>query len=162
VTKVVVLAVLLLTAAAAADTLRGRGAAEPGHRPRAGVPLAELPDAGGYALAGRPATRVLIGGDVYLSADQIAEAFPDPFEGVLFEIGHAAMAPDGTLALAIYNFGAPDPPRNAVQLWRDGKLLFAYAVPPGTFGGGIAFTADGRVVARGPRGDRTRFFAVSR
>jgi hypothetical protein len=155
-TKLVVLAVLVLTAIAAADALRGRdGGAQP--RPRAdSVP--ELGDAGGYTLAGRPKTRVLVDGGVYLSADQIADAFPDPLEGVLFEIGHAAMAPDGTLALAIYNFGMSGRPRNAIQLWREGKLVAAYSVPPGTFGGGIGFTADGRVIARAPRGDETRIF----
>jgi hypothetical protein len=159
-TKVVVLAVLALTAAAAADTIRGDGAARPEGARHAQPSILELEDAGGYTLAGRPRTRVIVAGDVYLSSDRIAEAFPEPVEGVLFEIGDAAMAPDGTLALAIYNFGTPEPPQNAIQLWRDGELLAAYAVPPGTFGGGIAFTADGRVLARAPRGDRTRFFPV--
>jgi hypothetical protein len=158
-TKLVVLAVLALTAIAAADTLRGRGDGER-PSPRA-ASVAELPDAGGYTLAGRPKTRVLLRGDVYLSADEIAKAFPDPLEGVLFEIGDAAMAPDGTLALAIYNFGTPGPPRNAIQLWRDGELLAAYSVPPGTFGGGIGFTLDGRVVARAPRGEQIRIFTVT-
>jgi hypothetical protein len=160
-TKVVVLAVLVLTAIAAADTLRGRGGTELQAVPRSAVADPPLEDTGGYALAGRPRTRVLVGGDVYLTADQIAEAFPDPLEGVLFEIGHAAMAPDGTLALAIYNFGTSGPPRNAIQVWRKGELVAAYAVPPGTFGGGIGFTADGRLAARAPRGDRTRIFSAS-
>jgi hypothetical protein len=160
--RLVVLAVVLVAAIAAADSVRGRGADStlPAERPQRSVP--ELHDVGGYTLAGRPKTRVLRDGRVYLTSDQIAAGFPPPAEGVLFEIGHAAASPDGTLALAVYNFGTARPPQNAIQLWRDGTLVATYAVPPGTFGGGIGFTADGRLVARAPRGDETRVFSATR
>jgi hypothetical protein len=157
--RLVVFAVVLVAAIAAADSVRGRGAEPVPADETPARALRELHDAGGYTLAGRPKTRVLRDGRVYLTADQIAAAFPPPAEGVLFEIGHAAASSDGTLALAIYNFGTGRPPQNAIQLWRGGELVAAYAVPPGTFGGGIGFTGDGRLVARAPRGDEIRMFS---
>jgi hypothetical protein len=98
---------------------------------------------------------------LYLTAEQIDDAFPPPLEGVLFDIGHIASAPDGTVALAIYNFGTTGPPRNVIELWRDGRLVDAFPVPPGTFGGGIGFTKDGRLGARAPRGNRTTLFPTA-
>lgn len=161
--KVLVLAVLVLATVAAADTVRGRG---PGAELELLTPLApppgpELQDAGGFTPAGRPRTRVLHKGRVYLTAEQVGDAFPPPLEGVQFDIGHVASAPDGTIALAIYNFGTAEPPRNVIELWRDGRLMGAFPVPPGTFGGGIGFTKDGRLGARAPRGNRTTIFPLS-
>lgn len=156
--KAPVLAVLVLAAVAAADGVRGRGPGAELELLTAPPPTPALHDVGGFTLAGRPRTRVLHKGRVYLTAEQIDDAFPPPLEAVLFEIGHVASAPDGTVALAIYNFGTPGPPRNVIELWRDGRLMDAFPVPPGTFGGGIGFTKDGRLGARAPRGNRTTLF----
>jgi hypothetical protein len=161
ITKVCVLAVLVLAAVAVADSVRGWGSGRELELLTAPRPAPELQDAGGFTPAGRPRTRVLHKGRVYLTAEQIDEAFPPPLEGVLFDIGHVASAPDGTVALAIYNFGTPGPPRNVIELWRDGRLMDAFPVPPGTFGGGIGFTKDGRLGARAPRGNRTTLFPTS-
>jgi hypothetical protein len=154
--RLVVLAVVALAAIAAADGVRG-GGGEP-RLPAARQPAVELLDAGGFVSAGKPRTRVLHKGRLYLTAEQIADAFPPPLEAVLYSIGHVASAPDGTVALAIYNFGTIGSPRNVIELWRDGRLVHTFPVPPGTFGGGIGFTKDGQLGARAPRGNRTTLF----
>jgi hypothetical protein len=159
--RLVVLAVIGLAAIAAADTVRGRDKGTERQPLAAQQFTAELYDAGGFLPAGKPRTRVLHKGRLYLTAEQIDDAFPPPLEGVLFDIGHVASAPDGTVALAIYNFGTAGPPRNVIEVWRDGRLLDAFPVAPGTFGGGIGFTKDGRLGARAPRGNRTTLFPTS-
>jgi len=156
--RLVLLAVLVLAAVAAADTVRGRGPVAEREHLTARPAAPELLDAGGFTPAGKPRTRVLHEGRVYLTAEEIDDAFPPPLEGVLFDIGHVASAPDGTVALAIYNFGTAGLPRNVIEVWRDGRLVGSFPVPPGTFGGGIGFTQDGRLAARAPRGDRTTLF----
>ncbi|MEX0817381.1 MAG: hypothetical protein WD027_08030 [Gaiellales bacterium] len=156
--RLVVIAVAALAAIAAADTVRGWGPASERERPADPLLAEALHDAGGFVAAGKPRTRVLHRGRLYLTAEQIADAFPPPLEGVLFDIGHVASAPDGTVALAIYNFGTAEPPRNVIQFWREGRLVGAFPVSPGTFGGGIGFTQDGRFGARAPRGNRTTLF----
>lgn len=159
--RLVIIAVAVLAAIAAADTVRGRGPAPEGERPADPQQAVVLRDAGGFVAAGKPRTRVLHKGRLYLTAEQIDDAFPPPLEGVLFNIGHVASAPDGTVALAIYNFGTAGPPKNVIELWRDGRLVRAFPVPPGTFGGGIGFTKDGQLGARAPRGHRTTIFPHS-
>ena len=154
--RLVVLAVIALTAVAAADAVRGRGAErEPVAAPR---PAVVFHDNGGFSAAGKPRTRVLHKGRLYLTAEQVGEAFPPPLEGVQFDIGHVASAPDGTVALAIYNFGTAGPARNVIELWRDGRLVDSFPVSPGTFGGGIGFTDAGQLGARAPRGNRITVF----
>lgn len=146
--KLVVLGVLVLMAVAAADSFR----AEPDER----VVPAERTQ--GQRLVGNPApeyvaegeemrTHVSRRGREYLSAAQIDEAFPAPLEGLPFDVAHLAVAPDGTLALAVYKLPTTGPIRAAVELWRQGELVSAFIVPTGTFGGGLGFTADGRAVA---------------
>jgi hypothetical protein len=159
--RLVMLAVIAIAAIATADTVRGRGQGTERQALAAQQFPVELYDAGGFLPAGKPRTRVLHEGRLYLTADQIDDAFPPPLEGVLFDIGHVASAPDGTVALAIYNFGTAGPPRNVIELWRDGRLMNAFPVAPGTFGGGIGFTKDGRLGARAPRGNRTTIFPTS-
>lgn len=159
--RLVVIGVAALAAIAAADAVRGWGTGAERKLLTAVPPPAVLRDAGGFVAAGKPLTRVLHKGRLYLTAEQIDDAFPPPLEGVLFAIGHVASTPDGTVALAIYNFGTAGPPTNVIELWRDGRLLDAFPVPPGTFGGGIGFTRDGRLGARAPRGDRTTIFPPS-
>jgi hypothetical protein len=146
--RLVVLGLLVLVAVAAADSFR----AEPNER----VVPAERTQ--GQRLVGNPApeyvaegermrTHVNRRGRPYLSATEIDEAFPAPLEGLPFDIAHVAVAPDGTLALAVYKLPPTGPIRAAVELWRQGELFSAFIVPTGTFGGGLGFTADGQLVA---------------
>ena len=156
--RLVALAVAGLAAVAVVDTARGPSPGAAGDRAAATRPATALHDAGGFSAAGQPPTRVLHKGRLYLTAQQIDEAFPPPLDAVLYSIGHVASAPDGTVAVAIYNFGAAGSPRNVIELWRHGRLVNSFPVPPGTFGGGIGFTKDGQLGARAPRGNRTTFF----
>ena len=91
--------------------------------------------------------RVLKNGREYLNAQQVDAAFPGGEEGDPFDISHLAAAPDGTIALGVYRFPAKRPAQAAVELWRDGRLVSAFPVPPGSFVGGLGFAADGRLVA---------------
>jgi hypothetical protein len=147
-TKVVVIAVLALAAIAAADTIRPEGTetrVAPPSTPRAAVrhPVASS----GFMPAGsRIRNRVLLHGREYLGPEEIARAFPRPLPGALFDIAHLAAGPDGTLVLAIYGFD-PGNAASAIQVWRDGELESSFLVRPGTFGGGIGFAAEGRLIA---------------
>jgi hypothetical protein len=156
--RLVALAVAGLAAVAVLDAFRGPSPRAAGDRAAVSRPATALLDAGGFSVAGQPPTRVLHKGRLYLTAQKIDEAFPPPLEAVLYSIGHVASAPDGTVAVAIYNFGAAGSPRNVIELWRHGRLVNSFPVPPGTFGGGIGFTQDGQLGARAPRGNRTTFF----
>jgi hypothetical protein len=146
--RLVILAVLVLAAVAAADSFR----AEANERV---VPQQRTQ---GQRLVGNPApeyvaegenmrTEVSRRGREYLSAAEIDAAFPAPLEGLPFDIAHLAVAPDGTLALAVYKLPTTGPIRAAIELWRRGELVNAFNVPTGTFGGGLGFTVDGRAVA---------------
>lgn len=148
-TKLVVAAVLVLTAVAAADTIRpetaeraapvSEGADERIHHPFA---------SSGFAPAGsRLRNRVVFRGREYLSPDEIRRAFPARLPGAMFEIAHLAAAPDGTVVLAVYGFPAGGDPADAIQVWREGRLESSFLVHPGTFGGGIGFADKGRLIA---------------
>ena len=76
----------------------------------------------------------------------MAGAFPVVRSG-LVDIAHVAVAPDGTLVLAVWRFPWTGGVRTALQLWRKGRLVAAFPVPPGSFAGGLGFSADGRLVA---------------
>jgi hypothetical protein len=145
--KLVVLAVLALTAVAAADSFRG----EPDERvaPTSTEESRRLvgPAPEYIAEGARMRTHVTRRGREYLTAAQIDAAFPAPLEGLPFDIAHTAVAPDGTLALAVYKLPPTGPIRAALQLWRDGELISAFLVPTGSFGGGLGFTVDGQAVA---------------
>jgi hypothetical protein len=147
-TRVVVIAVLALAAIAAADTLRPEAVETHVGQPFARHAAIRHPVASsGFEPAGsRIRNRVLLYGREFLSPDEIARAFPDPLPGALFDIAHLAAGPDGTLVLAIYGF-APGKPASAIQVWRGGKLESSFLVRPGTFGGGIGFADEGRLVA---------------
>ena len=150
--RVLVCAVVVLAAAAAADAFRagGDGALdrEADRRPveeRRGPRLAF--GAGEFVPAGRRLNdRVLRGDAEYLSADAIADAFPAPVGGPI-DVAQLAAAPNGTLALGIYRFPSAQPAQGAVEVWADGRLVGAFTVPPGYFGGGLALTPDGRTIA---------------
>jgi hypothetical protein len=149
VSKLVVLAVLVLAAVAAADTIRP-GTEERTASERVGQaeeifhPVASS----GFVPAGEPVqNRVLYRGKEYLSPGDIADAFPASLPGAFFEIAHLAVAADGTLVLAVYGFPAGGEPVNAIQIWRDRTLESAFPVRPGTFGGGLGFAGNGRFIA---------------
>jgi hypothetical protein len=163
ISRLVIVAVLVLAAVAAADAFRQ------GVRERE-TSTETTPPGGPDLVRGvrqeftiaPELTRVLRNGRVYLSAEQIDAAFPAPLEGASFDIAHLATAPDGTLALAIYKFPSIGPPRNGIQVWRKGELVGAFTVRPGTFGGGLGFTSDGRLVAAlSPDGLRASLFEPS-
>jgi hypothetical protein len=146
--RLVVLGVLVLVAVAAADSFRPE--------PKDRIESAEGTE--GQRLIGNPAPVYVAEGDrmrthvnrrgrLYLSATQIDEAFPAPLEGLPFDVAHVAVAPDGTLALAVYKLPPTGPIRAAVELWREDELVSAFNVPTGTFGGGLGFTSDGQHVA---------------
>jgi hypothetical protein len=152
-TKIVVAAVFVLAAAAAGDAVRGAG----GDERRVGEDATETSVQARTRLVPGSArdfvadgaflrTRVLRSGREYLGAEAIAKAFPAPVGGP-FDIAELAVAPDDTLVLAIYRFPAQGEPRNALEFWRARKLVGAFSVPPGYFGGGLEFSRDGRLVA---------------
>jgi hypothetical protein len=143
-TRLVVLALVALTAVAAADSLRREPAERVAREERTeGQRLVgSTPE---YVAEGTGMrTRVTRRGRVYLTAAQIDAAFPAPLEGIPFDVAHLAYASDGTLALAVYKLPATGPIRAAIELWRDGELVSAFLVPTGSFGGGIGFNSNGR------------------
>ena len=149
-TRVVLAAVVVLVAVAAADAIRPdtkeRVVAEASNQTAA--PAAVQRTSSGFVAVG-PFTRkrVLHRGQEYLSSKSIDAAFPSLESGEPFDISHLATAPDGTLALAIYRFPAKKPAEAAIELWRGRTLLAAFPVPPGSFGGGLGFADEGRLVA---------------
>ena len=148
--RLVLAAVVVLVAVAAADAIRPdskeRAVADASNR--AAAPTAVQRASSGFVAVG-PFTRkrVLRHGKEYLSTESIDAAFPSLDRGEPFDISHLATAPDGTLALAIYRFPAKKPVEAAVELWRERMLLAAFPVPPGSFGGGLGFADEGRLVA---------------
>lgn len=128
---------------AAADAVEPSEAVQASERTLELVPGRE----GGFTVDGSGwRARVLLDGDEYLSGEEIDAGFEDRLTGLPFEIAHVALAPDGTLALAIWKFETR-PVRNAIQLWDGKTLVSAFDVPQGTFGGGLAFSRDGEVIA---------------
>ena len=148
--RLVLAAVVVLVAVAAADAIRpdSKERAVAGASDRTAAPTAVQRSSSGFIAVG-PFTRkrVLRHGKEYLSTESIDAAFPSPESGEPFDITHLATAPDGTLALAIYRFPAKKPVESAVELWRERRLLAAFPVPPGSFGGGLGFAHEGRLVA---------------
>jgi hypothetical protein len=148
--RVVMAAVLALALVAAADALdrspRERQPSTAAGLPAAPAGPADYASRGDFAAAGGfLQTRVLRSGRPYLSAKAVDVAFPTGHEGP-FDIADLAVAPDGTLALAVYRFPASHPAHAAIELWRDRRLVGAFTVAPGTASGGLAFSADGKLV----------------
>lgn len=147
-------AVLVLAALAVADGVR-RGGSEhvvvrPAERPARAAPALAPGRPQGHAAVsdGRlTRTRVVRGGEEVLSRGLIDAAFPAPLEGELFDVAHVAVAPNGTLALAVYKFPATGRVRGGIELWHGRRLVAAFPVPSGSFGRGIGFSEDGRLVA---------------
>ena len=146
--KLVVLGVVIVSAVAAADSFRGEGTArvaseeEPTH-----TLVGPTPE---YVAVGEgegTRTRIDRRGSEFLTEEQIDDAFPAPLDDLPFDIAHTAVAPDGTLAVAVYKLPPTGPIRAAVELWRGSTLVNAFNVPTGAFGGGLGFTSDGQHVA---------------
>jgi hypothetical protein len=149
-TRLLLLAVVVLVAVAAADAVRPKGEERIVAPPKSSAPVtgAVHRSTSGYIAVGPfMRKRVLRSGLEYLSADSVDSAFPSADLGEPFDISHLATAPDGTLALAVYRFPAKDPVQAGIELWREGRLIRAFRVPPGSFGGGLGFAGNGRLVA---------------
>jgi hypothetical protein len=158
--KLVVVAVLVLAAVAAADGVR-RASSEPDAAPEPTArvePVTRLVagDPGEFVAVstGLTRTRVVRAGVEVLGEKAIDAAFPAPLEGVHFDVAHIAVAPDGTLVLAIYKFPRPGRAQAGIELWRGKRLVGAFSVPAGSFGGGIGFNEEGDLVATFSRADR--------
>jgi hypothetical protein len=149
-TKLVVIAVLALAALATADAFRPRAATSAGESTPA-LPKERIvhpKTSSGFSAGGESIrNRVLLNGREHLSPSQIAEAFPTPLPGALFSIAHLAADEDGTLVVAIYGFPRPGEAADGIEIWRHGRLESSFLVPVGTFGGGVGFAAEGRLVA---------------
>jgi hypothetical protein len=148
--RLVLVAVVVLAAIAAADAVRPDGKERGGTSAAAAAPArttVKRASAGYLAVGPFTRKRVLRHGRQYLSSASVDSAFPSPDLGEPFDISYLAAAPDGTLALAIYRFPAKKPAQAGIELWRDGRLLGAFGVPPGAFGGGLGFADHGRLVA---------------
>ncbi|MBD0291566.1 MAG: hypothetical protein ICV74_09950 [Thermoleophilia bacterium] len=155
ITRLVVAAVFVLAAAAAGDAFRPAGGTDAPARPAAGSPSGSV---AGVPRSGRERTpryvgegsflrkSVVRGRREYLSAEAVEDAFPGSATGPI-DISKIAVAPDGTLVLAVYRFPAGQPAVGAVQFWRHRRLVGAFVVPPGFFGGGMAFDRTGALVA---------------
>jgi hypothetical protein len=159
-TRVLVLAVVALAAAALGDALRPAGERETQPAAPGRAAPAVVAATGRYEIAGDAIPmRVLRDGREYLSGADLEEAFPVRLESVHFSVGRLAEAPDGTLAVAIHTFPTAGPAVNGIELWRDGRVVGAFVVPKGTFGGGLGWSADGRLVAGlAPDGIQVRLY----
>ncbi len=158
--RLLVVALVVLAALAAGDALRG------GERTSAPGPAAveaaadrelDVVDTGAPTFVPpRPtglrgvgsflAKKVMRGGTEVLSAVAVADAFPSFEEGPT-EIVHLAVAPDGTLVLAVRRFPVGRPLLGALQLWRGSRLVATWAVPPRAFAGGLGFLRPGGLIA---------------
>jgi hypothetical protein len=131
VSKLVVIAVLVLAALAAADAFR----AGPHERPIAVSEAALSPvvvhraTSGLIAVGAFTRKRVLKNGREYLSAEQVNSAFPSELEGIPYDITYVARASDGTIALGIYTFPYGSPARALIQLWQGHSLEGTFRVP---------------------------------
>jgi hypothetical protein len=149
-TKLVVVAVVLLALAATADAIRPRATEKAGAQ--SSIPTAARvvhpQSSSGFIAAGKfTHTRVLRFGHEYLDAEAIRNAFPVPLHGAAFDIAYLAARSDGTLVLAIYAFPQGGPAADGIEVWRNGRFETSFQVPVGSFGGGIGFAADGKLVA---------------
>jgi hypothetical protein len=149
--RILVGAVVVLAAVAAADGLRHAGSDERGEARAAdaGSPVREVVAArarGHVAVGSYTRTSVVRHGREVLGSDDVADAFPVVREGMI-DIAHVAVAPDGTLVLAVWRFPWTGGMRRALQLWQGRRLVAAFLVPAGSFAGGLGFSADGKLVA---------------
>lgn len=164
-TKAVVAGVLLLAAAAAADTVRnaadGRDLPE-ARRPEGRVTRWRIdrgPTPCRTLVPGACGRYLVLGGVVvrdgrpFLSGAALSAAFPGPRVSpvVAFRV---ANGPGGALAVAVLD-GAR---RGAVEIWRDGSLLGAFRVPARSFAAGLGWSPRGDLVATYPRRGRPTLY----
>ena len=144
-TRLLVVAVALLAAVAVADGVRPA----PRERsvPAAPEPVERAASAAYAPQGGLTRTRVIQEGRVVLTAEDVGRAFPGPEDGQPFDIAHVATAPDGALVVAVHKFPAKEGVASALEIWRDGALVSAFSVPPGSFAGGVGFAREGELVA---------------
>jgi hypothetical protein len=149
VSKLVVIAVLILAALAAADAFR----ASPRERTVTVAEAAARPivvhraTSGLIAVGDLTRKRVMKDGREYLSAEEVDSAFPHELQDIPYDITYVASASDGTVALGIYKFPYGSPARAIVQLWQGHSLEAVFHVPEGAFAGGLGFAEDGKLVA---------------
>jgi hypothetical protein len=149
VSKLVVIAVLVLAALAAADAFRVSPRertvtiAEPASSPL----VVHRGTSGLIAVGDFTRKRVLKNGREYLSADEVESAFPRELQGIPYDITYVASASDGTVALGIYKFPYGSPARALIQLWQGHSLEGVFHLPEGALAGGLGFAEDGRLVA---------------
>jgi hypothetical protein len=150
-TKLVVAAVVVLALTATADVLRQHSSEKAAAETAIAASSERIvhpTSASGFVAAGQfNKTRVLRYGREYLSAGAIGAAFPTSLRSAAFDIAHLAARPDGTIVVAIYAFPQSGPGIDGVEVWRQRRLQASFTVPLGSFGGGIGFAADGRLVA---------------
>ena len=143
---------VVLTGLATADALRRGTDPAPALPPRNEAQRAPatrfaVATTGGFEGAGPYLhNRVERNGREYLSAEAIEAAFPVPVDGPL-DISKIAVAPDGTLVLAVYRFPAEGEAHGALEVWDRRRLVSAFPVPSGYFGGGLGFSGDAKLIA---------------
>jgi hypothetical protein len=147
--KLVVIAVLLLTAVAAADAFRHSAHERtlPSHALQVAPVIVHRASSNFLAVGSVTRKTVLRNGREYLSEEAVDSAFPSSLQDMPFDIAYVAEAPDGTVALAVYKFPEIGAEQAALQLWRDGRLVSFFRVPSGAFAGGLGFDEDGLLVA---------------
>lgn len=150
-TRLVVAGVVVLALVAIADTLRpksNRKADAQAANPVLAQATVHPKSSAGFISAGQVThTRVLRFGREYLSADAIRAGFPVSLRGGSFDIAHLATGSDGVLVLAIYGFPEGLEAVDAIEIWRNRRLESSFTVPIGSFGGGVGFADEGRLVA---------------
>jgi hypothetical protein len=143
--------VLVLVALAGVDALRGDGvdvAREPSARRTPPAPTARLLVTRAREAYGRRGSPTF---------GEIAGAFPGG-EGGRYEVAHVSAASDGAIVVSVFREHGVDPLRAAVEVWRAGALLAAFAVPPRSIGGGLGFSPDGAVIATFTRDGRPALY----
>jgi len=144
-TRVVVLAVAALLAVAVADAIRshtGVAGAPPGRGRLAHATSLSIPPVEAvYAQE-----HVVRSGRVVLSPEQIDHGFPSSLTGP-FTIRDMVVARDGTLAVGVIRYPPALAPHGAIELWRRGRLVRAFAVDPELLAGGLGAGGPGRFLA---------------
>ena len=145
--RIVILAVVVLTAVAAADAFRGEPEERIVREERTTTHrlLGPRPE---YVAAGEGMhTRIERLGREFLSEEQIDDAFPAPLEGLPFNIAHTAVAPrrDARAGRLQASADRTDPRGRRALAKREPRERFHCA--DRRLGGGLGFTADGRDVA---------------
>ena len=149
--KIVILAVVVLTVVAAADAFRGEPKERIVREERTTTHrlLGPRPE---YVAAGEGMhTRIERLGREFLSEEQIDDAFPAPLEGLPCSTSRTPRSRSTGRSCWPPQASADRPIRAAVELWRNGSLVSADR-PTGAFGGGLG---SPRTAATSQRSRRT-------